>query len=312
VRWFKHRSDAADDESLAAMIDKFGVAAYGIYWIILEKIAAQMDASGCTSVQYPVKKWQNFTGTSPALLRKVTGFLSEPKNFRSGNAVFSLKNEGNLLEISCPKLLKYRDEYTRKTSTGVRSVSGETPDNVALEAEAEADTEKELAGNSTISSQNNGMGETDSDLPPPLPPVPAGLVEEVARMISKSYKKTITDQVVWGHLEDVHPIRAKLALEQFIQKAERPSFKVLKIFIDQIDESEVSRIRFEQIRGTMPDNIISGTTAGGKVDRRQFLIERGIPPEKILDAPAWGKGKLKLDLSEEELNGYGLSFTGLR
>lgn len=114
MRWFKHMTMAGEDESIVSVIDCLGFEGYGRYWRILEIIAAQMR-----------KKETRFTATYSThfwcqQLRCKRVGLSQLLATCEELRLFQHKIAGNQITIECPKLLKYRDEYQRK--------SGQTPD----------------------------------------------------------------------------------------------------------------------------------------------------------------------------------------
>jgi hypothetical protein len=76
---------------------------------------------------------KNWRKTVEVLPKKFKLFLS----FCEKLELFAVKKSENLIAVSCPNLLKYRDEYTRKKVKN----SGQTPDNVAPETETETETE---------------------------------------------------------------------------------------------------------------------------------------------------------------------------
>ena len=143
MRWFKHFTDAGDDEVMAEMVGKFGMESYGLWWRILEIIARQMEkGSDRCSATYPKKKWRDLCSIyHQSRFDLVTIFLAS----REHPKLILSQSSDNLLTISCPKLLKFRDEYSRK--------SGQTPDKIVkvsgvcptqdIETEIELDIKKE-------------------------------------------------------------------------------------------------------------------------------------------------------------------------
>jgi len=126
MKWFKHMTNSHNDEILSELIDEFGPAGYGVWWIILEVIATHMDDTDRTSAKYSIKKWSNFCGISPKKFQKIVEFL---KN----RGRILVKKEENYLILDVPNLLKYRDDYSRKrkkSTDKVRTNSGQTPDKV--------------------------------------------------------------------------------------------------------------------------------------------------------------------------------------
>jgi len=112
MRWFKHLTKSRNDEKLVKLQDEFGAAGYGAYWIILEVIAENMDSDmdkNCPPcVELSLKRWSKFVGFSPKKCQKVVEFLSNLE-------LITLKVSGQNYRIGCPNLLKYKDEYTRKS-----------------------------------------------------------------------------------------------------------------------------------------------------------------------------------------------------
>ena len=126
MRWFKHMTGAHRDESLCRMMDEFGLEGYGAYWIVLETIAAQCDkkdADGKISLTLSVKNWRKIVPFAPQKLTKWLAFAEQL-------ALFCVEMSENLITVSCPKLLKYCDEYAnrrKKNRDIVGTLSGQTP-----------------------------------------------------------------------------------------------------------------------------------------------------------------------------------------
>lgn len=119
MKWFKHLTNASSDEFMQSIIDEFGLEGYARWWLILETIAEKMDGSDRCSVAYPWSKWQSILRGKR---NKLETFLE-----RLGNkSKINLKSSENILEIECPKLLIFRDEYSKKSGQSPDS----TPDNV--------------------------------------------------------------------------------------------------------------------------------------------------------------------------------------
>lgn len=138
MRWFKHLSQASEDEKLSEILELHGTDGYGMYWLILEKIAFLMErGSDRTKARYSVKKWAKFCGKSPKVFRKFLKTFQELSLF----SVEICQKNSDFLIIDCPNLLKYRDEYTKKSGQSpdnVPSDSGQTPDQ---ETETETETD---------------------------------------------------------------------------------------------------------------------------------------------------------------------------
>lgn len=128
MKWFKHFSDAADDEVLSALKDRFGMEGYGVWWVIVETISRQIHDGPKDFAEYSVKKWREITGIFTPKLNKILEFLCEnseesPKLLYE----FSEKKGIKYLKVRIPKILEMADEYTQKRLTGKKK-SGQTPD----------------------------------------------------------------------------------------------------------------------------------------------------------------------------------------
>lgn len=106
MKWFKHVSDASHDEFLEDLIDEFGLEGYARWWLVLESIASQMDTSTRCHVEYSWVKWQTIL---KGKRNKLDTFLKHCENENK----LKLEQNGNKLKITCPKLLKMRDNYSR-------------------------------------------------------------------------------------------------------------------------------------------------------------------------------------------------------
>lgn len=132
MRWFKHRTDASDDEFIASLECALGLEAYARWWKLLEAIGKQMDKTGKCSASYPILKWMNIlscryekTLTEFLIFCMSKGKLDVSSTLarrgdEAGNFIREIFTKKGELIVSCPKLLEYRDEYSKK--------SGQTPD----------------------------------------------------------------------------------------------------------------------------------------------------------------------------------------
>lgn len=116
MRWFKHYSDASEHEKHCALIAKWGMRGYGIYWIILEKIAQAYDGTGEPAVEYPLTKWLAIVKMKSKCFQNILETFSEYSHF-----VFSFNKDK--LKIACPNLLKLRDNYTKNLQVSDKNVS---------------------------------------------------------------------------------------------------------------------------------------------------------------------------------------------
>lgn len=146
MRWFKHMTNTRDDERIARLISEFGLEAYGFYWAIIEIIARQIEKEpDKCSVTYPLTYLahqlylhHNKVGFLLGNL-EVTGLILLSKSVVGGRVNYT---------ITCPNLLKYRDEYTSrklKNRDNIPTVSRQTPEqdtDTDTDTEAETDLKK--------------------------------------------------------------------------------------------------------------------------------------------------------------------------
>jgi hypothetical protein len=128
MRWLKHLTTAKDDEKIALLISECGHAAYGLWWMVLELVGREMDTkSGKCSLTYPASKWAAELYLRP---QDVRSKLSAIGLDRGAGALLKLSWDGSKITAEIPNLLKYRDEYSRK--------SGQSPDTLPILSHAKA------------------------------------------------------------------------------------------------------------------------------------------------------------------------------
>lgn len=123
MKWLKHMTSTWDDERVARLVKSGGVegmAAYGVWWRVLEIVAGQMDGkSEICAVTYDVTRW--------SLLLSLRG--SHVRHWLEKLVVTGLVTaewSGSEITVTIPKLLKYRDEYSQKSrQTPHKEVEGE-------------------------------------------------------------------------------------------------------------------------------------------------------------------------------------------
>lgn len=128
MKWFKHFSDAHDDEKLSEALCIHGAGAYGVFWLIVEAVAAQMDGTNKCLARYHYKKWATITHVDR---RTLTRYL---QTFNILTLIVSQECD-NFVTIEIPKLLKLRDNYTKDLQATTRKTSKQ-------EVEVEVEEEK--------------------------------------------------------------------------------------------------------------------------------------------------------------------------
>jgi hypothetical protein len=112
MRWVKHMTAAWDDERIAKLVGKGGVeglAAYGIWWRLIEIIASRVDGKSTQcSVTYDVTRWSLLLSLRGSHVRHWIEKLAL-------TGVLTAEWVGTEITVTIPKLLKYRDEYSKKS-----------------------------------------------------------------------------------------------------------------------------------------------------------------------------------------------------
>lgn len=172
MRWLKHLTTAQDDERLAAYLVDTGLEGYGFYWLLLEAIGKAMDRTDKCELVYPLVQWARllkchhnkvtkyflklyFHGLVvindwPDLTQEIPGYYPGPtpglldgylEVTLPGRGQVTLKYLPSSVRVKAPKLLKYRDEYTKKSGQDSDKDRRKDRDRDS-EAEAELDLTK--------------------------------------------------------------------------------------------------------------------------------------------------------------------------
>ena len=142
MRWFKHVCQTRSDEKIAKFFDKCGWEGYGVYWGILEIISSLMckENGWKTEVTYPLSRWVSMLSLHRTKLSKYILCAEQ-------QGLLVINYSGDTLSVNCPNLLKYKDEYTKKSRHCrdiVGILSGQTPrQDTDTETETETETEAE-------------------------------------------------------------------------------------------------------------------------------------------------------------------------
>lgn len=109
MKWFKHMANASNDDFIEWIEQEYGLEGYARWWKILETIALSMEKDRSNpSATHTWQKWQII----------LKGKRSQLLTFLSAIALqgrIEVKSSDNILEIKCVKLLKMRDEYSKKS-----------------------------------------------------------------------------------------------------------------------------------------------------------------------------------------------------
>lgn len=133
MRWFKHMTTSADDEKLAMVLDECGLAGYGFFWRVLEMIASKVDDSGKNYCAYSRRTWCIKLAINHQTWSKMIASCEQA-------GLFVVSDEGHVIKVESPNILKFRDEWSRKKSKN----SGATPEQLRskdIDTDTEIDTE---------------------------------------------------------------------------------------------------------------------------------------------------------------------------
>ena len=110
LRWLKHLSLAHDDAALSEILEEFGPEGYGIYWLMLEHLAAgiEKESDAVPSRIHSVVKWSQICHSS---VRRFRSFAQRSNELH----LINIQTTKYRLQIHSPNLLKYRDEYSKKS-----------------------------------------------------------------------------------------------------------------------------------------------------------------------------------------------------
>ena len=132
MRWFKHMTAAHMDGEMDRLLEECGAEIYGVYWLILEDIGSAMEPGRMApSAIHSDSKWAQIARVQPRIWRSSRDQLAKKLLNMS-------RTEDNRLQISAPNLLKYKDEYARK--------SGQTQELNRADTDTDTDTEQKQSG----------------------------------------------------------------------------------------------------------------------------------------------------------------------
>jgi hypothetical protein len=109
VRWLKHLSTANEDPKISLLLDRLGPLGYGVWWLILEKVAASLQPSDTeATLTHSTVRWAGSLSVSPLKFINVAKTLHEL-------GLVLVRFDGSRVSVSIPNLLKYRDEHTTRS-----------------------------------------------------------------------------------------------------------------------------------------------------------------------------------------------------
>lgn len=115
MRWFKHLTDAADDEKLADILTEYGPEGYGVWWLLVEVIGKQMDSTDRCEASYSLEHWARKLYVSK---KKTSSFLTVFSEKKLLSLSYDNESSTGKIIVNIPNMLKFRDEYSKKSGQG--------------------------------------------------------------------------------------------------------------------------------------------------------------------------------------------------
>ncbi len=131
MKWFKHISDSLDDPFISDLIDEFGSDGYLVFFGILEMMSREFDTKNPGKVTLS----HHFIRRKLRLSwHKVSTILK----YCEKEGRFFVNDSGGKININCPKLKEYCDDWTNRV---LRSHSEVAPKKHRTEVEVEGEEE---------------------------------------------------------------------------------------------------------------------------------------------------------------------------
>lgn len=146
MRWFKHMTDAMDDELIMALEEEMGLVGYALYFKVLE-IVGRNTKEGEPFLKISLKIFAKKINCSPKVFEKFLKISEKlSKNFHGKEPLFHFSLVDGELEIKVPKLLEINDKYSqakaRKTMKKGPQCVHSVPKMFPLEVEVEVKEKK--------------------------------------------------------------------------------------------------------------------------------------------------------------------------
>lgn len=120
MRWLKHLSMAHADQQVALLLEEHGPEPYGAWWLIIEHIAAPMERDRMTpEATHSEQSWAGIIHVSRKNVRRIFQILEKSR-------LITTSTIDGRIRIEVRNILKYKDEYSKKSGQTTAS-SPETP-----------------------------------------------------------------------------------------------------------------------------------------------------------------------------------------
>lgn len=106
MKWFKHQSNARNDERLSRLEDKCGLEGYGFYFKMLEIVAEVIDITDRHEVTYSLSRWGRQANISTKKYLYLVQCCADV-------GLMLIQRDADDMTVKIPNLLKYRDNHTK-------------------------------------------------------------------------------------------------------------------------------------------------------------------------------------------------------
>jgi hypothetical protein len=158
MKWVKHMTNTSQDPKIQMLRAEFGNEGYAVYWLILEKIAAEYTKlNPAVGVCLPIKTWRKITEISEKKLKKILFFSKKI-------SLLDFEISESEIAINFPKLLKYSDEYSQRKGSNETAEPAENREFVPIRYARLTSTSPFPRDNSTqVTTEYLGAGAGESD-----------------------------------------------------------------------------------------------------------------------------------------------------
>lgn len=120
MKYINHMTRSAEDDKHDALRERHGLAGYGAYWLIAEKIGNQISPEQINV--WMVRSWKKWAQILSISVKKSQNIIKTMNDL----GLIRLHSDDVYAAIGMPNLLKYADEYIKK----VLRDSGQTPESL--------------------------------------------------------------------------------------------------------------------------------------------------------------------------------------
>lgn len=123
---------AHQDIAIVSLLEEFGPEGYGIYWLLLEHFSAvlEKEMTSVPPLAHSVVGWSKICHCSARTFRKFADRAADLQLISSTSLAdlrqFSGRSPADRLQIEVPKLMKYRDEWSKRSVVTTEQISIDT------------------------------------------------------------------------------------------------------------------------------------------------------------------------------------------